>query len=191
MIKMFYKKLLVFTIIPIILYFLFPYIKDIVVWIMNLIDLYRVDIFILVILPTIVLFISYILCPNWYDKNKSSAILSPDIEFKNYDKNKIVGVKNIINSHNDNTFFSLALVGDWGSGKSSFLKKLKKEIELKNKDIVIYLNVWELENIQNILQEIEKEFDNIIFKLSLVEWIIYHLKSILVKSVKRSAKLGS
>ena len=128
---------------------------------------------------------------NWYDKNKSSAILSPDIEFKNYDKNKIVGVKNIINSHNDNTFFSLALVGDWGSGKSSFLKKLKKEIELKNKDIVIYLNVWELENIQNILQEIEKEFDNIIFKLSLVEWIIYHLKSILVKSVKRSAKLGS
>ncbi len=179
---MFYKKLLVFTIIPIILYFLFPYIKDIVVWIMNLIDLYRVDIFILVILPTIVLFISYILCPNWYDKNKSSAILSPDIEFKNYDKNKIVGVKNIINSHNDNTFFSLALVGDWGSGKSSFLKKLKKEIELKNKDIVIYLNVWELENIQNILQEIEKEFDNIIFKLSLVEWIIYHLKSILVKS---------
>lgn len=153
---MFYKKLLIFTLIPIVLYFLFPYIKDIVVWTMNLIDLYRVDIFILVILPTIVLFISYILCPNCYGKNKSSAILSPDIEFKDYDKNKIVGVKNIINSHNDNTFFSLALIGDWGSGKSSFLRKLEEEIQEDKKDIVIYLNVWELENIQNILQEIKR-----------------------------------
>ncbi|WP_418180777.1 P-loop NTPase fold protein [Aliarcobacter lanthieri] len=181
---MFYRKLLAFTIIPIILYFLFPYIKDIGYWIFTFIDLHRVNIFILLILPTIILFVSYILCPNCYGSNNKSSNLSPDSEFKNYDSEKVVGVKNIINSHNDDTFFSLALIGDWGSGKSSFLKRLKKEIEDKDKDknIVIYLNVWELEHIQNILEEIKKEFDNIVFRLSLIEWILYHTKSILVKN---------
>lgn len=177
---MFYRKLLAFTIIPIILYFLFPYMRDIGDWIFNLINLHKVNIFILIILPIIVLFISYILCPNCYVNNKKSTKISPDKEFKDYDSQKVAGVKNIIESHNDNSFFSLALIGDWGSGKSSFLKKLKEEI--KCEDFVIYLNVWELENIQNILQEIEKEFDNIVFKLSPIEWILYHLKSILVKN---------
>lgn len=179
---MFYKKLLTFTIIPILLYFLFPYMINFGDCIFNLINLHRVTIFILIILPIIVLFISYILFPNCYGNNEKSTNISPDKEFEDYDSQKVTGIKNIINSHNDNSFFSLALIGDWGSGKSSFLKKLKKDIELKNKDIVIYLNVWELENIQNILQEIEKEFDNIVFKLSPIEWILYHLKSILVKN---------
>ncbi|MFX4209315.1 P-loop NTPase fold protein [Aliarcobacter butzleri] len=126
----------------------------------------------------------YILCNHYYNEKekKESTDLSPDNEFKDYDSQKVAGVKNIIDSHNDNSFFSLALIGDWGSGKSSFLKKLKEEIEDKDEDFVIYLNVWELENIQNILQEIEKEFDNIVFKLSSIEWILYHLKSILVKN---------
>lgn len=179
---MFYRKLLTFTLIPILLYFLSPYMKDIGAWIFTFIDFYRVEIFILFILLGIVLLISYILCPNYYSNNKKSSKISPDNEFEKYDSQKVTGVKNIIDSHNDNSFFSLALIGDWGSGKSSFLKKLKKEIELKDKDIVIYLNVWEIENIQNILQEIEKEFDNIVFKYDKIEWLIYHLKSILVKN---------
>lgn len=113
--------------------------------------------------------------------NKSSQLTSDDI-CKEYDSDKVAGVKNIINSHNDNSFFSLALIGDWGSGKSSFLKKLEDEIHKEKKDIIIYLNVWELENIQNILQEIEKEFDNIIFKHDKIKWTFYHLRSILIKN---------
>lgn len=70
------------------------------------------------------------------------------------------------------------MIGSWGSGKSSFLWNLQQQI---TKDKVIYLNVWKLDNIQNILQEIEKEFDNIIFECNKTGWAIHHLKSIFIR----------
>lgn len=180
---MFYKKLLTFTIIFtgifLISCLLIFYLKDIIVSNKFLLffSLLLLIIFILTIISN-----KKDLNEKLSDKDvddKSTNML-PDKEFKDYHSQNVAGIKDIIQSHNDNSFFSLALIGDWGSGKSSFLKKLKEEIE--GKDFVIYLNVWELENIQNILQEIEKEFDNIVFKFSSIEWILYHLKSILVKN---------
>ncbi|MCG3688423.1 P-loop NTPase fold protein [Aliarcobacter butzleri] len=82
-------------------------------------------------------------------------------------------------SYSNNSFFSLAIIGPWGSGKSSFLWNLKELIE---NDKVISLNVWELENIENIIQEIEKEFDNIIFESNKKEWFFHHLKSIFIRN---------
>ena len=105
-------------------------------------------------------------------------MLLDDDVYKNLNTNQTDGVKNIIENYKSDNFFSLALIGAWGSGKSSFLWNLQQQI---TKDKVIYLNVWKLENIQNILQEIEKEFDNIIFECNKTGWAIHHLKSIFIR----------
>ncbi|MCG3651943.1 KAP family NTPase [Aliarcobacter butzleri] len=177
---MFLKNILKFTsiltILFLITYFLFPIIK----WIVNFIDSNSFIVWIILIAIII-----YYLCI--YNKSSDKITLKKNKLFddetdKEFNADKVVGLKNIINSHEGNRFFSLALIGDWGSGKSSFLRKLEDIINSEKKDVVIYLNVWELENIQNILQEIEKEFDDIILKFSKEEWIIYHLKGILVRN---------
>jgi Cdc6-like AAA superfamily ATPase len=105
-------------------------------------------------------------------------MLLDDDVYKNLNTSKTDGVKNIIENYKSDNFFSLSLIGAWGSGKSSFLWNLQQQI---TKDKVIYLNVWKLENIQNILQEIEKEFDNIIFECNKTGWAIHHLKSIFIR----------
>ena len=125
--------------------------------------------------------ILYLVCKeyNAYKDNKieENMLLDDDV-YKNLNTNQTDGVKNIIENYKSDNFFSLALIGAWGSGKSSFLWNLQQQI---TKDKVIYLNVWKLENIQNILQEIEKEFDNIIFECNKTGWAIHHLKSIFIR----------
>lgn len=125
--------------------------------------------------------ILYLVCKeyNAYKDNKieENMLLDDDV-YKNLNTNQTNGVKNIIENYKSDNFFSLALIGAWGSGKSSFLWNLQQQI---TKDKVIYLNVWKLENIQNILQEIEKEFDNIIFECNKTGWAIHHLKSIFIR----------
>ncbi|MDD2509387.1 MAG: P-loop NTPase fold protein [Aliarcobacter skirrowii] len=179
--SMFYKKLFTYIVIVIVLTTLgllvYPYIK-------KLIDnyicfIYSVEIAIFSILFIFVL--GYLLCrgnKKNYKEDLDSELFDDDI-YEELNKNKIDGVKNIIESYKSNRFFSLALIGVWGSGKSSFLHALKTNIK---KDKVIELNVWKLENIQNLLQEIEKEFDDIIFKLNKTGWVFYHLKSIFIKN---------
>lgn len=182
---MFFKNILKFTsilaILFLITYLLFPIIKSFVECIILLIDSNR---FIIASILMLGIILYLCKCTNNNDKTntKKKNKLFDDETDKEFNRDKVLGLKNIINSHKGDSFFSLALIGAWGSGKSSFLRKLEDEINDEKKDIVIYLNVWELENIQNILQEIEKEFDNIILKLSPIEWILYHLKSILTKN---------
>jgi len=98
-----------------------------------------------------------------------TSILHDEI-YKKIDKKKIEPILNIINTHQSKEFFSMALVGQWGIGKSSYLYNLKKELQNDNYEVV-YINVWELEDLSNILKEVEKEFDNILFNNSLVLWI--------------------
>ncbi|MCG3714014.1 KAP family NTPase [Aliarcobacter butzleri] len=112
-------------------------------------------------------------------EKKDEFLLLDDDIYKELKKEEVVVVKNIIKSYSNNSFFSLAIIGPWGSGKSSFLWNLKELIE---NDKVISLNVWELENIENIIQEIEKEFDNIIFESNKKEWFFHHLKSIFIRN---------
>jgi len=70
-------------------------------------------------------------------------------------KEKIKPLIRIIEAHSNHSSFSMALIGKWGSGKSSYLKTLEEE--LKDDYEIIYLNSWQLENSENITNELKKE----------------------------------
>ena len=177
---MFYKKLFGFIIFLTVLvttgFLSYPHIKKLIAYYFSFISIIEISIFSILF----IFFLGYFLCRDNKIKNKEKLkdMLLDDDVYKNLNTNQTDGVKNIIENYNSNNFFSLALIGAWGSGKSSFLWNLQQQI---TKDKVIYLNVWKLENIQNILQEIEKEFDNIIFECNKTGWAIHHLKSIFIR----------
>ena len=177
---MFYKKLFGFIIFLTVLvttgFLSYPHIKKLIAYYFSFISIIEISIFSILF----IFFLGYFLCRDNKIKNKEKLkdMLLDDDVYKNLNTNKTDGVKNIIENYKSDNFFSLALIGAWGSGKSSFLWNLQQQI---TKDKVIYLNVWKLENIQNILQEIEKEFDNIIFECNKTGWAIHHLKSIFIR----------
>ena len=177
---MFYKKLFGFIIFLTVLvttgFLSYPHIKKLIAYYFSFISIIEISIFSILF----IFFLGYFLCRDNKIKNKEKLkdMLLDDDVYKNLNTSKTDGVKNIIENYKSDNFFSLALIGAWGSGKSSFLWNLQQQI---TKDKVIYLNVWKLENIQNILQEIEKEFDNIIFECNKTGWAIHHLKSIFIR----------
>ena len=177
---MFYKKLFGFIIFLTVLvttgFLSYPHIKKLIAYYFSFISIIEISIFSILF----IFFLGYFLCRDNKIKNKEKLkdMLLDDDVYKNLNTSKTDGVKNIIENYKSDNFFSLALIGAWGSGKSSFLWNLQQQI---TKDKVIYLNVWKLENIQNILQEIEKEFDNIIFEFNKTGWAIHHLKSIFIR----------
>jgi len=77
----------------------------------------------------------------------------------------------IIKSYKSKKFLSIGLIGEWGSGKSSFLKKLEKEL-LKDEYIVLNINVWELGSHVNVIKELKVLLDNEILKNNIFMWII-------------------
>lgn len=176
----FYKKLFGFIIFLTVLvttgFLSYPHIKKLIAYYFSFISIIEISIFSILF----IFFLGYFLCRDNKIKNKEKLkdMLLDDDVYKNLNTNQTDGVKNIIENYKSDNFFSLALIGAWGSGKSSFLWNLQQQI---TKDKVIYLNVWKLENIQNILQEIEKEFDNIIFECNKTGWAIHHLKSIFIR----------
>ena len=93
------------------------------------------------------------------------------------DAEKLHPLLNIIDAHREMSFFSMAIVGVWGSGKSSYLKTLKKETSDKYE--VVYINTWELENSGNAINEVQKEFDSIIFKDSKAKWFLHTIKALI------------
>lgn len=176
----FYKKLFGFIIFLTVLvttgFLSYLHIKKLIAYYFSFISIIEISIFSILF----IFFLGYFLCRDNKIKNKEKLkdMLLDDDVYKNLNTNQTDGVKNIIENYKSDNFFSLALIGAWGSGKSSFLWNLQQQI---TKDKVIYLNVWKLENIQNILQEIEKEFDNIIFECNKTGWAIHHLKSIFIR----------
>ena len=109
---------------------------------------------------------------------EESALLLDDSPITFINKEKVKDLKKIIEVHNFDSSFSMALIGKWGSGKSSYLKTL--EDELKENEI-ISINVWQLENSENITHEIKKELDNIIFKYDKVLWLIQVIKRLFIQ----------
>ena len=109
------------------------------------------------------------------DNIKKKVILLDDEPLDNIKKG-VEHLKNIILVTEN--FISMGLTGKWGSGKTSFLFSLKKKLENENIE-VIYINVWKLEKTSNIIEEIEKEFNSILFRNRPILWIVYHLKSFL------------
>ena len=59
------------------------------------------------------------------NKQDQTSILHDEI-YKKINKKKIEPILNIIKAHQSKKFFSMALVGEWGIGKSSYLYNLKK-----------------------------------------------------------------
>ncbi|WP_418180580.1 P-loop NTPase fold protein [Aliarcobacter lanthieri] len=179
---MFYKKLSLFILaIFLITGILFP----LYIILKSIFNFYiEIEIFCLTLIS---LFLTFIILYFLYEEKKDyetkekkdNFLLLDDNIYKKLKEEEVSAVKNIIEAYSNNIFFSLAIIGPWGIGKSSFLFNLKEKI--KN-DKVIYLNVWELENIENIIQEIEKEFDNIIFEFNLKGWFFYHIKSIFIRN---------
>lgn len=59
---------------------------------------------------------------------------------------------------------TIGLFGDWGSGKSSILEVLKKDIEKEPKTACIYFNGWVFEGYDDakaaLLETILKEFED-------------------------------
>jgi len=110
---------------------------------------------------------------------KNGSNLLDDLEINTIREDKITPILNIIKSQDILKFFSLALIGKWGIGKSSYLKTLQKELE--NNYEVIYINVWELENSINIINELKKEFDDILFEYNKILWMKNILADLLYK----------
>ena len=103
---------------------------------------------------------------------EESALLLDDSPIIFINKEKVKDLKKIIEVHNFDSSFSMALIGKWGSGKSSYLKTLENELKENERYEIISINVWQLENGENITHEIKKELDNIIFKYDKVLWLI-------------------
>ncbi len=112
-------------------------------------------------------------------EHSNNNLLDDDI-YRGYPSVKTKALENLIDGYKLKNFLSIGLIGDWGSGKSSYLNKLSEQ--LHNKYIVICLNVWELGNQPNIINELEKELDNEIFKNNFLVWIIFTIKKIMVKN---------
>jgi len=124
--------------------------------------------------------IKFLLGSDCYkEKNYSNNLLDDDV-YKDYPSVKIKALENLINGYKLKSFLSIGLIGDWGSGKSSYLNKLSEQ--LSDKYIVICINVWELGNQPNIINELEKELDNEIFKNNFLVWIILTIRKIIVKN---------
>ena len=92
---------------------------------------------------------------------------------------KIKPLLNMIKSYQFTSSFSMALIGKWGSGKSSYLKALNNKLEGDYE--IISINVWQLENSENITHEIKKELDNIIFKYDKIIWLTHVIKRLFVQ----------
>ena len=140
-----------------------------------------VYLFVLFLTTEIVIYL-YKKMKNNSSKKEESYLLLDDEIFKDYPKDKVNGLFNIIKSYTSETFFSIALVGAWGSGKSSFLNKLDSILTEKNEYVVINLNVWELGNQENLLQELQKELDNKILEHNFLIWILEIMRSLVRKN---------
>lgn len=112
-------------------------------------------------------------------EHSNNNLLDDDI-YEDYPSVKTKALENLIDGYKLKNFLSIGLIGDWGSGKSSYLSKLSEQ--LHDKYIVICINVWELGNQPNIINELEKELDNKIFKNNFLVWIIFTIKKIMVKN---------
>ena len=137
------------------------------------------------IFSIIIYFIYKFLCSeneNIKNKTNDSEMLD-DEEYYDLQKDKIEPILQILDSHKSDKFFSIALTAPWGAGKSSTLKAIKKELEQKYH--TIYLNTWQLENSNNLLNEIKKEIDNILFKENKILWFKNLFESLLFSNYFR------
>ena len=116
----------------------------------------------------LILFITFIILFGINKQNKESKLEKTyfnDIEITNKEdlctnhKNYVELLKSIIKDREkQKAYYSIALNGEWGSGKTSILKSLREELKLKHH--IIFVNFWKLKNSQESIIEIEKQINN-------------------------------
>ena len=148
----------IFTIYPIIQ--ILNYLEGIVLY-----NLFFVPVFLFLLLICIKLFSdSFKIVKESENKKiyiKSDS--SDSIEMVDIDDNINNTLINIIKtSDNNNLYLSFALNGPWGIGKTTYLNNLKTKLESSEEYYIIELNFWQLKTPENVLNELEKEF-NILF----------------------------
>ncbi|QIA67507.1 P-loop NTPase fold protein [Spiroplasma citri] len=79
----------------------------------------------------------------------------------NFFKNKDDEKSNIQNEENTN---NLNIKGQWGSGKTTYIKKLEKELEEKEYKVKIF-NVWEYEISSNIFISVLCDILNLVYDI--------------------------
>lgn len=110
-------------------------------------------------------------------------------------------LKNVV-CNQKNLPITIGLYGDWGSGKSSVLKLIKKSIEednsLKEKTVILYFDGWSFESfddakmalIQGIVDQLEKEVGTIKETKSFFRKIKEHIFSMrTLQSIVKSSVL--
>ena len=112
------------------------------------------------------------------NSNTKESLLLDDNPIQ-LNQQRIIPIKNMIKNHSFNNSFSMALIGKWGSGKSSYLETLEQE--LKSEYEIIFINVWQLENSKNITNELKKELDNIIFRYNKALWLTQLIRRLFIQ----------
>lgn len=87
-----------------------------------------------------------------YQNDSSDIVLSEKDNNKTYVDRLF---SNIESMKAGKDFFSIALNGSWGMGKTTILENLRTKLE-DNDYKVIWLNVWQLKNTDNLIGEIER-----------------------------------
>lgn len=74
----------------------------------------------------------------------------------------VINLYNLVKkTSEDISYKSIAITGEWGSGKSSVLCGLKNLLEKNyNKYVVIYINVWKYKETSQIISALENELNN-------------------------------
>jgi len=73
-------------------------------------------------------------------------------------------LSDIINTLPNDQYFSIALNGLWGSGKTSILKTFEQDIKNNDKKLkCIWISLWEFKNSEDVIIEIENQFKKIIY----------------------------
>ncbi|MGK0255922.1 MAG: hypothetical protein ACI81I_000530 [Arcobacteraceae bacterium] len=175
-------KLILFSITALCSLYLLDKFYDLLEKYMSSIEIPNKILFLTMYLVLVYIFIftcNYLFGCNATKENVSTTQdLLDDETYENYPEDKVKPLKKTIDTLTSKDFFSIGLIGDWGSGKSSYLEKLTKLL-LKKDYVVININVWSLGTQANILNELHKELDNKIFKHSPLVWIIEIYKKII------------
>lgn len=107
------------------------------------------------------------------DKNGSLPIKSDSyLLLKKEKDNEIITepnyvyVKLLINALDaiagDKEYHSIALNGKWGSGKTSILKTLEQDKEIKKKYHTIWIDMWKLKKTEDVIKELESKIGEFI-----------------------------
>lgn len=102
----------------------------------------------------------------------NNSIWINDKPLKNFDednygrKELIEKIINEINSFSDNdSSFSIGILGPWGSGKSTFIKAIREKINMKH-NLIIDFNPWQYPEETNLTRVFLKEVENRLSKHS-------------------------